>query len=132
MKLFTLTLFLVSWMSCYLIVGVVADLGTAASYDPPYLPTRCNGYKQGEFQSRGYFVAASDGLWDNGASCGRRYRLRCLNGRRNPCRGRSIVVEVVDVCKSDPCPATFLLSNKAFDEISRFPDAKINIEFQQI
>ncbi|GMP94578.1 hypothetical protein CsSME_00043999 [Camellia sinensis var. sinensis] len=39
-----------------------------------------------------------------------------------------------DPAKMDPlfpCPSTLLLSNKAFNAISRFPNAKINVEYAQ-
>lgn len=93
--------------------------------------TKCKGYDQNQFPEGGLFVSASDGLWDNGAACGRRYRLRCISGLRRPCKEGSIVVQVVDFCQHRPCPATMVLSNKAFDAISRIPSAKINIEYAQ-
>ncbi|KAJ9702557.1 hypothetical protein PVL29_004339 [Vitis rotundifolia] len=118
--------------SCLDIPGILGDIGTATSYDPPYLPTKCKGYDQDQFPEGGLFVSASDGLWDNGAACGRRYRLRCISGLRRPCKEGSIVVQVVDFCQHRPCPATMVLSKKAFDAISRIPSAKINIEYAQI
>ncbi|KAH7849043.1 hypothetical protein Vadar_012098 [Vaccinium darrowii] len=116
---------------CFGIASVSADIGTAIAYDPPYLPTRCRGYDQDQFPEGGLFAAASDGVWDNGAACGRRYRLKCISGQRRPCKGGSIVIQVVDACRTDPCPATLTLSNKAFDAISRTPNAKINVEYSQ-
>ncbi|CAI0415031.1 unnamed protein product [Linum tenue] len=78
------------------------------------------------------FVAVGEGLWDNGAACGRRYRMRCLSGANRPCKeGTMIDVKVVDYCRISPCPATFLLSNDAFNAISHHPNAKINIEYAQ-
>lgn len=93
--------------------------------------TKCQGYSREQFPGDGLFVAASDGIWDNGAACGRKYRLRCLSGLRRPCKEDTITVEVVDVCRNNPCPATMVLSNKAFDAISRIPSAKINVEYAQ-
>ncbi|EEF46982.1 conserved hypothetical protein [Ricinus communis] len=46
---------------------------------------------------------------------------------KRACQGGSIVVEVVDFCSINPCPATMVVSNKAFDAIARIPTAKINI-----
>lgn len=90
--------------------------------------TKCKG----ELPEGGYFVAVSEGLWDNGAACGRRYEMRCISGPKRPCKGDSILVEVVDLCKKAPnCPTTLFLSNKAFNSISRFPNAKINVEYAQ-
>lgn len=76
-------------------------------------------------------MAVSDALWDNGAACGRRYQLRCISGPNRACRGGSIVAEIVDFCRRDPCPSTLVLSAKAFDAISKFPNVKINIEYAQ-
>ncbi|KAJ8644519.1 hypothetical protein MRB53_006267 [Persea americana] len=93
--------------------------------------TKCQGSNRVQFPGDGLFVAASDGIWDNGAACGRKYRLRCLSGLKRPCKEDTITVEVVDVCRLDPCPATMVLSNKAFDAISKIPYAKINVEYAQ-
>ncbi|KAG8471942.1 hypothetical protein CXB51_036460 [Gossypium anomalum] len=92
--------------------------------------TRCGGYSEDQFPPGALFAAVSDGLWDNGASCGRKYRVRCISGPKRPCKVRSIVVQVVDLCSHDPCPATLQLSNKAFDAISKI-DAKVNVEYAQ-
>ncbi|KAG5564519.1 hypothetical protein RHGRI_000638 [Rhododendron griersonianum] len=122
----------VAGLLCFDIVSVSGDIGTAIAYDPPYLPTRCGGYDQEQFPEGGLFAAASDGVWDNGAACGRRYRLKCISGRRKPCKNGSIVIQVVDVCRTNPCQATLTLSNKAFDAVSRNPNAKINVEYSHI
>ncbi|KAL5698046.1 hypothetical protein ACHQM5_029133 [Ranunculus cassubicifolius] len=125
-----LAVVLLGWMFVNIAV-VIGDIGTATSYDPPYIPTRCRGNNPDQFPEGGLFVAASNGIWDNGAACGRRYRMRCISGPRRPCKDDTIVVEVVDVCKRNPCPATLLLSNRAFNAISRNPDARINVEYAQ-
>ncbi|KAF5186810.1 Eg45-like domain containing protein [Thalictrum thalictroides] len=117
---------------CVAVTPVLADIGTAVSYDPPYTPTKCGGNSPDQFPEGGMFVAASNGLWDNGAACGRRYQMRCISGPKRPCKDGLMVVEVVDVCRTNPCPATFLLSNRAFNAISKNPNAKINIEYAQI
>ncbi|XP_021891439.1 EG45-like domain containing protein [Carica papaya] len=127
---FSLATLLLSYLF-FDVPGTSGDVGTASAYDPPYLPTRCKGYDQDQFPPGGYFVAASDGVWDNGAACGRRYRIRCISGPRRPCKNGFIVVQVVDFCRQSPCPATLLLSAEAFGAISRNIDARINIEFAQ-
>ncbi|KAH9760719.1 expansin-like EG45 domain-containing protein [Citrus sinensis] len=109
---------------------VFADIGTATAYHPPYLPTRCNGNRQDQFPPGNLFVAVGEGLWDNGAACGRRYRMRCISGNNKPCKGSTIDVKVVDFCRKSPCPSTIVLSNDAFQAISRV-DAKINVEYVQ-
>ncbi|KAG5030967.1 hypothetical protein JHK82_014582 [Glycine max] len=110
---------------------VVGDVGTAASYGPPYIPTACDGNRPGQFPPGNLFVAVNEGLWDNGAACGRRYRIRCVSGNNRPCKGGSIDVKVVDSCSRSPCPNTLLMSNDAFAAIARFPHVKINIEYTQ-
>ncbi|KDP32388.1 hypothetical protein JCGZ_13313 [Jatropha curcas] len=122
---------IVVWLWFGTIALVAADIGTATSYDPPYLPTRCKGYNEDQFPPGGYFIAVSEGIWDNGAACGRKYRMRCISGLKRPCKDPTIVVQVVDLCTLNPCPSTLLLSNKAFNAISKVPITKINVEFAQ-
>ncbi|KAI7740247.1 hypothetical protein M8C21_021676 [Ambrosia artemisiifolia] len=110
----------------------LGDVGTATSYDPPYTPTRCNGNQADQFPSGNLFISVSEGLWDNGAACGRRYRLKCLSGSRKPCRDGTIDVRVVDYCSKTPCPSTIVLSNDAFAAISKSQRGKINVEYVQI
>ncbi|CDP13494.1 unnamed protein product [Coffea canephora] len=119
---------------CSEISLVRGDIGTATSYSPPYIPTRCNGNRPDQFPAGNLFVAVSEGLWDNGAACGRRYRLRCLSGNNKPCKnvGTTIDVRVVDFCPRRPCPSTILLSTDAFAAIAHSPHAKINIEYIQV
>ncbi|URE42096.1 EG45-like domain containing protein [Musa troglodytarum] len=151
------------WVAVATLVGLIcdvclltvsADVGTATSYDPPYLrktffffffffffflhglvytraATKCPGYTEDQLPENGLFVAAGNGVWDNGAACGRKYQLRCLSGLRRPCKDGSIVVEVVDFCRLSPCPSTFVLSNRAFDAVSKIPNTKINVEYAQ-
>ncbi|KAL1552282.1 EG45-like domain containing protein 2 [Salvia divinorum] len=113
------------------IILVFGDIGTASSYNPPYTPTRCNGNRADQFPSDNLFVQVSEGLWDNGAACGRRYRLRCLSGSNRPCKAGTVDVRVVDFCTRRPCPSTIVMSTDAFTAVSKSPDAKINIEFSQ-
>ncbi|KAH7681606.1 Barwin-like endoglucanases protein, partial [Dioscorea alata] len=128
MKLVALML---TWFFVTSLILVNGDVGTATSYGPPYLPTTCPGYSKDDLPEGGLFAAASSGIWDNGAACGRRYKLRCLSGLKRPCKDASIVVEVVDLCKTNPCSATLLLSNEAFDLVSKTSSTKINIEYSQ-
>ncbi|KAL0311793.1 UNVERIFIED_CONTAM: EG45-like domain containing protein 2 [Sesamum radiatum] len=117
---------------CCNIQLVLGDIGTASSYAPPYTPTKCGGNREDQFPEGNLFAAVSEVLWDNGAACGRRYRLRCLSGRNKPCRSGTVDVRVVDFCSKTPCPSTILMSNDAFATLSRSPRAKINIEYIQI
>ncbi|KAJ6697861.1 EG45-LIKE DOMAIN CONTAINING PROTEIN [Salix purpurea] len=112
--------------------SVLGDIGTATSYEPPYLPTKCNGNREDQFPPGNLFVSVSEGLWDNGAACGRRYRLRCLSGNNKPCKDGTVDVRVVDLCRKSPCPSTILLSSDAFSAVSSSPTSKINVEYFQI
>ncbi|XP_060211315.1 EG45-like domain containing protein 2 [Lycium barbarum] len=94
--------------------------------------TKCSGNRADQFPSGNLFVAVSEGLLDNGAACGRRYRLKCLSGNNRPCKEGTIDVRVVDYCTKRPCPSTIVLSSDAFAEISHSHNAKINIEYVQI
>ena len=91
--------------------------------------TKCNGNRVDQFPPGNLFVSVSEGLWDNGAACGRRYRLRCLSGNNNPCKDGTIDVRVVDLCRKSPCPSTILLSSDAFSAVSSSPTSKINVEY---
>ncbi|KAI5403701.1 hypothetical protein KIW84_051025 [Lathyrus oleraceus] len=97
--------------------------------------TSCDGSRREQFPPGNMFVAVNEGLWDNGAACGRRYRVRCVSGMNKPCKGGSIDVKVVDSitsCTKSSCPHTFHMSTEAFAAISRFLNANINIEYIQI
>ncbi|CAK9171543.1 unnamed protein product [Ilex paraguariensis] len=95
------------------------------------MATKCNGNRQDQFPPGNLFVAVSEGLWDNGAACGRRFRLRCLSGHNRPCKGGTVDVRVVDFCPKRPCPSNILMSNDAFAALSHSQKAKINVEFIQ-
>ncbi|KAK9280237.1 hypothetical protein L1049_013924 [Liquidambar formosana] len=104
---------------------VAGDIGTAAAYDAPYTATECNG----QYPPGNMFAAVNEGLWEGGAACGRRYRLSCLSGVNKPCKEGAIDVVVVDFCPRSLCPSTLVMPKEAFAAISRFSNAKINIEF---
>ncbi|PIA93880.1 EG45-like domain containing protein 2, partial [Cercospora beticola] len=121
-------------MNIFLILKILtssalADIGTAVSYDLLYTPTRCYQNDPGQFPSGNLFISVSEGLWDNGAACGRRCRLKCISGQNKPCVGSTIDVRVLDYCEA--CPATMKLSNDAFAQIAS-PGGGINVEYMQI
>lgn len=66
-------------------------------------------------------AAASDVLWNNGAVCGRKYRVTCIGAAYpgvQPCKaGTSVVVKVVDYCPKG-CRGTIDLSKEAFSAIA--------------
>nr|GMD90073.1 EG45-like domain containing protein [Ipomoea batatas] len=102
-----MTLFLALSLLLLETIVVLGDIGTATSYNPPYTPTRCNGNRQDQFPAGNLFVSVSEGLWDNGAACGRRYRLSCLSGNNRPCKGDTIDVKRLDGGSEDDSNTTF-------------------------
>ncbi|KAI9117508.1 hypothetical protein K1719_011674 [Acacia pycnantha] len=116
-----------------------ADVGAAAQYSPPYLPTGCYGGEALQFPSSNLFAAAGDGIWDNGAACGRQYLVRCISAEkpRTCIPQQSIQVKIVDYAVSTTSTpsatgTTMVLSQKAFQTIANSSAALINIEFQQV
>ncbi|XVF34732.1 hypothetical protein REPUB_Repub18cG0084500 [Reevesia pubescens] len=116
-----------------------ADVGTASQYSPPYLPTACFADDQTQFPSSNLFAAAGDGIWDNGASCGRQYLVRCISASQpGTCvTDQTIQVEIVDYAPTAKSQAsaqstTIVLSETAFSGITNIAVDSINIEFQQV
>ncbi|XVE64426.1 hypothetical protein DITRI_Ditri07aG0099800 [Diplodiscus trichospermus] len=101
----------------------LADVGTAAQCSPHIcLTTVCYSYDQTQFPSSNLFAAARDGIWDNGASCGRQYLI--------------IQVKIVDYAPTAQSPpsaqsTTIVMSETAFSGITNLAVDSINIEFQQ-
>ncbi|XP_030543070.1 EG45-like domain containing protein [Rhodamnia argentea] len=116
-----------------------ADVGTGAHYSPPYTPTACFGNDPAQFPSSNFFAAAGEGIWDNGASCGRQYLVRCISASvSGTCvPGKTIQVRIVDrALSSSSRPsssgATVVLSTTAFGAITKLSAAAINVEYQQV
>jgi expansin (peptidoglycan-binding protein) len=79
-------------------------------------------------------AAASDSFWNNGAVCGRCYRVKCTgpaySGSGNPCTGNSVVVKIVDECaSSDGCQSTIDLSKQAFAKIANLDAGEVKVTF---
>lgn len=81
-------------------------------------------------------AAASDSFWNNGAVCGRCYRVKCTGaaygGSGNPCTGGSsgVVVKIVDECaSSDGCQSTIDLSKQAFAKIAKLDAGEVKVDF---
>ncbi|GLT80427.1 hypothetical protein SLA2020_518660 [Shorea laevis] len=117
-------------LAFYLASAVYAIQGDAVYYPRPYTPSACF---QG--QDKGQWVAGvRDELWGNRAACGRRYRVRCIGaayGSKNPCKGGSVDVQVVDYCRA-PCNGIINLSQDAFNRIANLDAGKIKVQFDQI
>ncbi|KAI4295347.1 hypothetical protein L6164_035401 [Bauhinia variegata] len=122
-------------MNVVLLLGlVITSLASTASaiagtatYYTVYVPSACYGNSQ-----QGTLIAAANpSLYNNGAACGRMYRVTCTGGTNNiptPCRGGSVTVKIVDLCLG--CLANRLyLSQEAFSQIAN-PDAgRVKIDF---
>ncbi|KAF3976538.1 hypothetical protein CMV_000268 [Castanea mollissima] len=115
-----------------------ADVGTAAHYKTPYLPTACYGNDASQFPSSNLFASAGEGIWDNGAACGRQYLVRCISAAqpRTCVPDRMIQIKIVDralssVSRPSRNGATIVLSKTAFGMIAKPSASAINIEFKQ-
>lgn len=115
-----------------------ADIATAGFWSTPYIPTKCNGNSPDQFPPGNLFVSVGDGLWDNGAACGRRYLVRCLSSVPRACKSKTIQVKVVDHSNNPvgkkSATATMHLSTSAWAEIvdTSKGASKINIEYTQV
>ncbi|KAL0323909.1 UNVERIFIED_CONTAM: EG45-like domain containing protein [Sesamum calycinum] len=76
----------------------LADIGTASQYTPPYIPTACYGSDMSQFPTSSLFAAAGEGIWDNGAACGRQYLVKCISAAvpKTCVEGQTIQVKIVD------------------------------------
>ncbi|KAM0026275.1 putative rlpA-like protein, double-psi beta-barrel [Helianthus debilis subsp. tardiflorus] len=115
------------------------EVGTSAQYGPPFLPTTCYGYDPGQFPSSNLFAAVGDGIWDNGAACGRQYLVKCISAAEpGTCVPDQVIqVRIVDFAPTAVSPpsyagTTMVLSDTAFGTIANSTALSINIEFQQI
>ncbi|XP_062194831.1 EG45-like domain containing protein [Phragmites australis] len=126
-------------MSSILMVMSVVLLGTAslataasgvATFYTEYTPSACYG----NANMSNMVAAASDSFWNNGAVCGRCYRVRCTGaaygGSGNPCTGNSVTVKIVDECaSSDGCQSTIDLSKQAFAKIASVDAGEVKVTF---
>lgn len=100
--------------------------------------TTCYGSDPTQFPSSNLFAAAGDGIWDNGAACGRQYLVRCIsaNTPRTCILGQTIQIIIVDYANQVPSTPsalgkTMVLTDTAFAAIANPTIDSINIEFQQ-
>ncbi|RVW53905.1 EG45-like domain containing protein [Vitis vinifera] len=107
------------------------EIGTAGQYAAPYLPTACYGSDLSKFPSSNLFASAGDGIWDNGAACGRQYFVRCLSAHTaGTCKaGQVIKVKIVD--RASRSGEILVLSTIAFGAIANPSAAWVNIEFAE-
>ncbi|KAK9274841.1 hypothetical protein L1049_022095 [Liquidambar formosana] len=114
------------------LISVASAIAGTATYYTVYVPSACYGY-----EDQGVMIAAaSDALWENGAACGRMYRVTCTGptnqGVPQPCRGDGVTVKIVDRCPSPGCQATIDLSQEAFSAIADPAAGKIEIDYNQV
>nr|GMD92194.1 EG45-like domain containing protein [Ipomoea batatas] len=100
--------------------------------------TACFGSDRSQFPSSNYFAAAGEGIWDNGASCGRQYLVSCISSvLPKACKkDQTIQIKIVDraqtsVSRPTKPGTTMVLSNAAFAAIADPSATSLNIEFQQ-
>ncbi|KAB1201863.1 EG45-like domain containing protein [Morella rubra] len=110
-------------------ISVASAISGTATYYTVYTPSACYGY-----QGQGVMIAAANNaLYNNGAACGKMYRVTCTGatnqGVPKPCRG-SVTVKIVDRCPG--CAANQLdLSQQAFSTIADPAAGKITIDYVQ-
>ncbi|KAL6313070.1 hypothetical protein AAG906_006606 [Vitis piasezkii] len=82
-----------------------------------------------KFPSSNLFASAGNGIWDNGAACGRQYFVRCLSAQTSGiCKaGQIIKVNIVD--RASRNGVILVLSTIAF--IANPSAALVNIEFAE-
>ncbi|MED6107792.1 hypothetical protein PIB30_017495 [Stylosanthes scabra] len=101
--------------------------------------TACYGEDASEFPSSNMFGSAGEGIWDNGAACGRQYQVRCISAPspRTCIPGQLIQIKIVDRAQSSISRpsirgTSMVLSTIAFQAIANASASFINIEFQQV
>ncbi|KAJ1438257.1 RlpA-like protein, double-psi beta-barrel domain [Sesbania bispinosa] len=116
--------------SCY------GDLGTAARWNPPYIPNAC-GFDVSQYPSNNIFAAAGEGIWNNGAACGRQYAVQCRSADApGSCiNGQTIQVMIVDralTLTSQPSREGILMviSGTGFQAIANASATNINIDYK--
>ncbi|XP_066392546.1 EG45-like domain containing protein [Miscanthus floridulus] len=110
---------------------VAGTTGFATFYTPCYIPSACYGN-----QDKGSMIAAaSEVFWNGGKACGDRFVVKCKgapnDGVPHPCTGKSVTVQIVDLCPS-ACQGTIDLSQEAFAIIANRDAGKIKVEYHQI
>jgi len=100
--------------------------------------TACFGRDASQFPPSNLFGAVGEGLWDNGAACGRQYQVRCISAAvRGTCiPGQMVQIKIVDRAQSSVSRpslegTTLVLSSQAFQAIANASASFINVEYQQ-
>ncbi|KAL3747927.1 hypothetical protein ACJRO7_016705 [Eucalyptus globulus] len=96
--------------------------------------TSAQRYGIATFYTSPYKPAASEAIWNGGATCGQHYQVTCLSGMNlgipKPCRGSTLVVmQIVDRCPANACRGTIHLSQEASASIAVPNAGAININY---
>ena len=91
--------------------------------------TAYNGNDVSKLPSSDLFAWAGNGIWDNGAACGRQYFVRCLSAQTPGTCKTSQIIKVKIVARASKNGAILVLSNIAFGVIANPSAALVNIEF---
>ncbi|MED6136639.1 hypothetical protein PIB30_057779 [Stylosanthes scabra] len=80
-------------LAIFSLVSVSSATSGTATYYTTYTPSACYGYTD-----EGTLIAAANaGIYNNGAACGRMYRITCTSGTNagvaHPCTGASVTVK---------------------------------------
>lgn len=117
-----------------------ADVGSLSFYKRPYYPTECNTPVETMERLNYRYVQVSEGLWDNGAVCGKTLLIRCLSGSasRNPCTRNTIEAVIVGRCPNGVCAVgnTNVLMRITAERYSSLVNSReaawVNIEFARL
>nr|XP_016445395.1 PREDICTED: putative EG45-like domain containing protein 1 isoform X2 [Nicotiana tabacum] len=119
-------------VGCLNISGLIPRLKLLSS-------TECYGSDATQFPSSNFFAAAGEGIWDNGAACGRQYLISCINSvLPRACKHvETIQIKIVDraqtaLSKPTKEGTTMVLSNAALTAIADPNAPSLNIDFRQV
>ncbi|CAN1165579.1 Putative EG45-like domain containing protein 1 [Linum perenne] len=111
------------------LASIATSNSGVATFYTSYTPSACYGN-----QDKGVWIAAAGpALWNNGAVCGKKFKVKCTGPRNpvpHPCTGKEVVVTITDHCPGG-CPSTLDLSREAFATIANPVAGIINIDYTE-
>ncbi|CAI9100221.1 OLC1v1037171C1 [Oldenlandia corymbosa var. corymbosa] len=135
----------ITWYSLYSFTNMTITLGTDEIVNNIFhdtlihSATTCYGRNPSQFPASNLFAAAGDGIWDNGASCGRQYLVKCISASSPDICVTGQVIQVIIVDYAPQLPSqpsatgkTMVLSDSAFGAITNSDIDSISIEFLQV
>lgn len=103
-----------------------------------FAATACYGSDFSQFPTSNLFAAAGEGIWDNGAACGRQYLVRCISSPvpQSCVPGQTIQIRIVDRAQTSSSRpsregSSIVLSDTAFQTIANPAVNYLNIEYKQ-